>query len=192
MKKLLTVALCALSTAVLAKTVSVDMLDLIRCHPSRERDRSLLRDAEKDYQSQLDAKRDACEDLAKAYEAAIKEARSPALKESARAEAEAKAMKKREALADADQKLREAMRKLQDDLSNLEARLLRQANVDIRKAISDVAKSKNYDVVLDSSTMPYVADSYDITDDVLRKMGVDPKVRKELKAKDAAEETSKK
>ena len=77
------------------KTAVVNMVDLVRFHPSRERDRKLMQDTEKEYQAKLDKQRDRFEQLRDEYEKAVKEARNPALNEKARAEAEDKAMKHR-------------------------------------------------------------------------------------------------
>ena len=98
-----------LTSAVFAeeKTAIVNMVDLVRFHPSRERDRKLIQDTEKEYQEKLDKQRDRFEELRADYEKAMKQARNPALNETARAEAETEAMKQRDVLADADRDLRQ-------------------------------------------------------------------------------------
>jgi len=165
------------------KTAVVNMVDLVRFHPSRERDRKLMQDTEKEFQSKLDKQRDRFEQLRDDYEKAVKEARNPALNEKARAEAEDKAMKHRDVLAEADRDLRQEMQKLQRELGDLDTRLLRQVTGDIREVLSKFAQEGKYSIVLDGTTMAYFDPKLEVTDEVLRRMGVDPKVRKEAKEK---------
>ncbi|HNX33097.1 MAG TPA: OmpH family outer membrane protein [Kiritimatiellia bacterium] len=182
---------CVFMAAVLAatvmlaqeKTAVVNMVDLVRFHPSRERDRKLMQETEKEYQAKLDKQRDRFEQLRDDYEKAVKEARSPALNEKARAEAEDKAMKHREVLTEADRDLRQEMQKLQRDLGELDTRLLRQVTSDIRDVLSKYAQETKSTVILDGTTIAYFDPKLDVTDDILKRMGVDPKVRKEAKEK---------
>lgn len=180
---MLAAALAATMMLAQDKTAVVNMVDLVRFHPSRERDRKLMQDTEKEYQAKLDKQRDRFEQLRDDYEKAVKEARNPALNAKARAEAEDKAMKHRDVLAEADRDLRQEMQKLQRDLGDLDARLLRQVTGDIREILAKYAKESHYAMILDGTTMAYYDPSLDMTDDVLKRMGVDPKVRKEAKEK---------
>ncbi|MBP5510582.1 MAG: OmpH family outer membrane protein [Kiritimatiellae bacterium] len=184
---MMTVAVSVFCAATAFGQVTVSMVDLVRFHPSRERDRKLMKDTEKEYQSKIDKQRDRFEELRTAYERAVREARNPALAEKARQEAEAAALKQRDALAEADRELREVIRKYQDELQNLDTRLLRQVTREIRDKIGKYAKAKGYTTVLDSTTIPYADPSLDVTDDILRALGVDPKVRAEALAKEKAE-----
>ena len=181
---ILAVVLAAATLLAQDKVVSVNMIDLVRFHPNRERDRKLMQDTEKEYQGKLDKQRDRFEQLRDDYEKTVKESRNPALNEKARAEAEDKAMKSRDVVAEADRDLRTEMQKLQRDLSDLDTRLLRQVTNDIRDIVTKYAQENKYAFVLDSTTMAYSDPKLDVTDDVLKRMGVDPKVRKEAKEKD--------
>ena len=165
------------------KTAIVNMVDLVRFHPSRERDRKLIQDTEKEYQEKLDKQRDRFEELRADYEKAMKQARNPALNETARVDAENKAMKQRDVLADADRDLRQEMQKLQRSLSELDARLLRQVTGDIREVITKYAQEQKFTVVMDGTTLAYFDPALDVTDEVLKRMGVDPKKRHEAKEK---------
>jgi Skp family chaperone for outer membrane proteins len=165
------------------KTAVVNMVDLVRFHPSRERDRKLMQDTEKEFQAKLDKQRDRFEQLRDDYEKAVKEARNPALNEKARAEAEDKSMKHRDVLAEADRDLRAEMQKLQRELGDMDSRLLRQVTGDIREVLTKFSQENKYAIVLDGTTMAYFDPKLDVTDDVLKRMGVDPKLRKEAKEK---------
>jgi Skp family chaperone for outer membrane proteins len=173
------------------KTAVVNMVDLVRFHPSRERDRKLMQDTEKEFQAKLDKQRDRFEELRDEYEKAVKEARNPALNEKARAEAEDKAVKHRDVLAEADRDLRQEMQKLQRDLGDLDARLLRQVTGDIRDILTKYAQETKTSIILDGTTMAYFDPKLDVTDEVLKRMGVDPKLRKEAQEKAEKERAEK-
>lgn len=165
------------------KSAVVNMLELVRFHPSRERDRKLMQDTEKEFQAKLDKQRDRFDQLRDDYEKAVKEARNPALNDKARAEAEDKAMKHRDVLAEADKDLRSEMQKLQRELGDLDSRLLRQVTGDIREVITKYAQENKLGVVLDGTTLAYFDPKLEATDEILKRMGVDPKVRKDAKEK---------
>ena len=90
---ILAVLMAATLTLAQDKTAVVNMVDLVRFHPSRERDRKLMQDTEKEFQAKLDKQRDRFEQLRDDYEKAVKESRNPALNDKAKSEAEDKAMK---------------------------------------------------------------------------------------------------
>ena len=182
---MLAVALAAMMGMAQDKTVVVNMIDLVRFHPSRERDRKLMEDMEKDLQSQLDKLRKRVDELRDEYEKTAQEARNPALSEKARADAEKGASVRRDAAAEAELDLRKKLQDFQRQLSEQDTRLLRQVTGDIREIVTKYAKDGKIAVVMDASTLAYFDAKLDVTDDILKKMGVDPKVRKEAEATDA-------
>ena len=81
MKQMMVMLAAVLAATVMLaqeKTAVVNMVDLVRFHPSRERDRKLMQDTEKEFQAKLDKQRDRFEELRDEYEKAVKEARNPA------------------------------------------------------------------------------------------------------------------
>ena len=194
MKQMMVMLAAALAATVMMaqeKTAVVNMVDLVRFHPSRERDRKLMQDTEKEFQAKLDKQRDRFEELREAYEKAVKEARNPALNEKAKAEAEDKAMKHRDVLAEADRDLRQEMQKLQRELGDLDARLLRQVTGDIREVLTKYAQEAKVSIILDGTTIAYFDPKLEVTDEVLKRMGVDPKLRKEAQEKADKEKAEK-
>jgi Skp family chaperone for outer membrane proteins len=163
------------------KTVVVNMIDLIRFHPNRERDRKLMVDMEKEYQGKLDKRRERFEQLREDFERIAKETRNPVLSDKARTEAENKALKQRDVVAEAERDLRQEAQKLQRELGDQDTRLLRQVTNEIRETITKYAKDTKISIVMDASTLAYFDSKLDVTDDVLKRMGIDPKVRKEAK-----------
>jgi Skp family chaperone for outer membrane proteins len=82
----------------------------------------------------------------------------------------------------AQQKLRSEAMRSQQDLGDLEARLLKAQTADIRKRVKEFAEAKGFDIVLDSQAAVFSKKSFDVTDEILKAMGVDP-----AKAKSANE-----
>ncbi|MDD4174186.1 MAG: OmpH family outer membrane protein [Kiritimatiellae bacterium] len=194
MKQMMVMLAAVLTATVMLaqeKTAVVNMVDLVRFHPSRERDRKLMQDTEKEFQAKLDKQRDRFEELREEYEKAVKEARNPALNEKAKAEAEDKAMKHRDVLAEADRDLRQEMQKLQRELGDLDARLLRQVTGDIREVLTKYAQEAKVSIILDGTTIAYFDPKLEVTDEVLKRMGVDPKLRKEAQEKADKEKAEK-
>ena len=164
------------------KTVVVNMIDLVRYHPRRESDRKIMEDTEKEFQEKLDKRRERFEQLRDDLTKQEKEARNPALSEKARTEAESKAAVQRGVVSDADRDLRQEYQNLQRQLADQDTRLLRGVTSDIRKHVTEYAKDNKIAVVMDGSTLAYFDSKLDVTDAILKKMGVDPKVRKDADA----------
>jgi len=181
----LAVVLAAMMGVAQEKTAVVNMIDLVRYHPSRERDRKLMEDMEKDFQEKLDKRRERCEQLRDDFLKLEKEARNPALSEKARTEAETKALKQREVATEAERDLQKEFQGYQRQLADQDTRLLRQVTNDIRDKVTEYAKDKKITIVMDGSTLAYFDPKLDATDDILKLMKVDPKVRKEAEATDA-------
>lgn len=182
MKSLITMTLgllLAVTALAESKIAVVNMVDLVRLHPNRERDSKLMQDTEKEYQAKLDKQRDRFEELRGEYEKAAKEVQNPALNDKGRIDAETKAIKIRDVLVEADRDLRMEMQKLQRELGDLDARLLRQVTGELREIITKYAKDQKLDLVLDETTTAYSNASLDITNDILKRMGVDPTKRQE-------------
>ena len=76
--------------------------------------------------------------------------------------------------------------RFQNDLSDLESRLIKIETDDIRAKISAYAKERGYDFIIDGTMLAFAKESYDVTDDILKAMGVDPAKRKEKAKKDDA------
>ncbi|HPO36555.1 MAG TPA: hypothetical protein PL176_00975, partial [Kiritimatiellia bacterium] len=74
MKQMMVMLAAVLAATVMLaqeKTAVVNMVDLVRFHPSRERDRKLMQDTEKEFQAKLDKQRDRFEELREEYEKAV-------------------------------------------------------------------------------------------------------------------------
>ncbi len=66
--------------------------------------------------------------------------------------------------------LRHFAQNYQDDLSAARAKDMQQLFKNIERAVSKVAKSGKYDMILEKQAAPYVSSHYDVTSDVLKNL----------------------
>lgn len=158
----------------------IDMEVLIRSHPNTSGDKKLLKETVKEYEAERDVQRKRVEKLEGAYETAVREVQNPALSEKARERMTETAREAGAELQEAGRKLKETMQSLQRSLTEQEVRMLKRTLGEIQTVIEEYAKEKGYTTVLDSSarrmgqvpTVIYFDNSIDITDAILKKMGV--------------------
>ena len=183
MKKLLmTLSLAAtLAAAADMKIGTVNMMQLVRLHPSHETNRNLVKSTDKDYKAKLDSRQEAIKAIADEGKKAQEDLSNPMLSATAKAEAQKKIEDVQQRFIAAQQDLRSAAQHYQNELSDLESRLLKLETEDIRAKITKFAKDNDYDMILDVTTIGYAKDSFDVTDDILKALGVDPKKRTEKK-----------
>lgn len=182
MKKasLLVLAAAAAASTALAdlKIATVDMLVLVRNHSSYESNKQFLLSSEKDGQKRLDAMKDELDALQEEGRKKADEYRNPMLAQAAKDKLEKELMTLQQKLVTMQQRLRTEAMKLQQDLSENEARLLKVQADDIKKRVADFAEKNGYDIILDSTSAIFSKAEFDVTDDVLKEMGVDPKKAK--------------
>ncbi len=187
MKKLLFLTALAFATVASAdvKIGTVDMMALVRNHPNYESNKKLLTDTERDYQKRMDTLRAELEGIQNEGKKLADEYRNPMLAQAAKAKIEKDIAGVQTRFMNAQQKMRtEAMRN-QQELAELEARLLKAQAEDIRTRVAKFADKNGYDFVFDASAAIYSKKASDVTDAVLKEMGVDPKVAKEKAANES-------
>ena len=177
MKRIILVAAVAASAAAFGdlKIGTVDMMALVRNHPSYETNKSLLQSTEKDYQRRLDGIKAELETLQNEGKKLADELKSPMLAATAKTKIENDLVKVQEDFMAKQQKLRSEAMHNQQELSDLEARLLKTQAADLKKRIGEFAEKNGYDLVIDASAAIFSKKSYDVTPQVLKAMGVDPK-----------------
>ena len=188
MKKILILAAMAatLTSAADMKIGTVSMVDLVRLHPQHETNRTLVKTTDKDYKAKLDAKQDELKEIADEGKKAQGDLQNPMLSAQARAAAQKKLEGIQKRFLEGQQDMRQMATRFQGDLSDLESRLIKMETDDIRAKISAYAKEHGYDIIADSTILAFAKESYDVTDDILKAMGVDPAKRKEKAKKDDA------
>ena len=182
--KTVMIAVCAaLSLSALAdmKIATVNMVDLVKLHPSYETNKALLKSTDKDYKAKLDKRQDEIKAIADEGKKAQEDLSNPMLSASAKASAQKKMEGVQRRYIAARQDLEAEVRRYQSELSDLESRLMKLQTEEIRAKIAAYAKEKGYDMIIDSTMLAFSKESLEVTDDILRAMNVDPAKRKELK-----------
>lgn len=182
MKKLL-VGVCVAAVSAMSfgfKVGTVDMIVLVKNHPAYETNKTLLLNTEKDFSKKLEEMK---KELASIQEEGKKHAdtiRNPMSSQKAKADAEMAIGEIQNRYMQQQQKIRSEMMRSQQELSQLEAGLLKAQSDDLKKRISSFAEKNGYDLVIDSTATLYSKGSFNVTDSVLKEMGVDPtKVKKD-------------
>ena len=185
MKKIMMVAAmaAALTTAAEVKIGTVNMVDLVRLHPNHESNRTLVKTTDAEYKAKLDAKQDELKEIAEEGKKAQSDLQNPMLSTQARTAAQKKLEGIQKRFLDGQQEMRQMATRYQNDLGELESRLIKMQTDEIRAKISAYAKEHGYDFIADGTILAFAKDSYDVTDDILKAMGVDPAKRHEKKEK---------
>lgn len=161
------------------KIGTVDMLLLVRSHRSYESNKKFLSESEAACKTKLDAMKT---DLLSVQDEGRKladELRNPMLSDAAKKSLENRLVDIQNRFIKQQQEMRNEAMRGERELADTEARLLRIQADDIKKTINEFAAEAGYDLVLDGSAALYAKKAYDVTDGVLKKMGVDPaKARK--------------
>ena len=189
MKKISAAICIALSMAAFAdlKIGTVNMVDLVKLHPSYETNKALLKSTDKDYKTKLDKRQDDLKAIADEGKKAQEDLSNPMLSASAKASAQKKMEGVQRRYIAARQDLEAEVRRYQSELSDLESRLMKLQTEEIRAKITAYAKEKGYDMIIDSTMLAFSKESLEVTDDILRAMNVDPAKRKELKEEKSEE-----
>ena len=185
MKKIMMMAAmaAALTAAAEVKIGTVNMVDLVRLHPNHESNRMLVKTTDTEYKAKLDAKQEELKEIADEGKKAQGDLQNPMLSTQARAAAQKKLEGIQKRFLDGQQEMRQMATRFQNDLGELESRLIKLETDDIRAKISAYAKANGYDFIADGTMLAFAKESYDVTDDILKSMNVDPAKRKEKKEK---------
>ncbi len=166
------------------KIGTVNMVDLVKLHPSYETNKSLLKSTDKDYKEKLDKRQEEIKAIADDGKKAQEDLSNPMLSASAKASAQKKLESVQRRYIAARQDMEAEVRRYQNELADLESRLMKLQTEDIREKISAYAKKNGYDMIIDATMLAYSKESFEVTDEILREMGIDPAKRKTLKDKD--------
>jgi len=186
MKKILFAAALAVSSTMSfasgafsdMKVGTVDMMVLVRNHPNYDSNKTLLASTDKDYQKKIDAIKSEGEKVQEEGRKLAEQLRNPMLLAKAKGDIENQIMEIQKKLAQIEQRYRSEAMRCRQDLQDLEARLLKTTAEDIRKRLAKFAEKGGYDIVLDTNAAPYAKKEFDVTDEMLKAMGVDPKAAK--------------
>jgi outer membrane protein len=177
MKKLafLAVVLAAVTASAEMKIGTVDLMTLIRNHPNYETNREFLKSTEAAYKKKLDAIQKKGETQQAEGKKVAEQLQNPMLAAKAKADVEKQLMAIQKELLAIEQEYRAEAARCRQDLQDNESRLLKSTTDDLRKRLEKFAKANGYDLILDQTAAPFAKASLDVTDAMLKEMGVDPK-----------------
>ena len=193
MKKLILLTALAAATTVFAdlKIGTVDMMSLVRNHSSYEPNKKLLTETEKDYTKKLDAMKAELDEIQEEGKNMTDQLRNPLLSQGSKTKLEKDLMDIQNKFITAQQRIRAEMLRSQQDLQDLEGRLLKATTEDLREKINAFAAANKYDLIVDVTAAPFASEKLDVTPAILKSMGVDPENTVEkLAERKAAEKTA--
>ena len=174
------IAVC-FAAAAETKIGTINMVDLVRLHPNHESNRALVKSTDADYKAKIESQQETLKRLAEEGKKAFEEMSNPMLSASAKAAAQKKVEGLQQKIIAGQQELRSAAQHYQNELADLEQRLIKIETDDIRAKVAKFAKDNGFDIIADSSMLAFSKESFDVTDKILEIMKVDPAKRKELK-----------
>jgi Skp family chaperone for outer membrane proteins len=189
MKMISRVGLLAVMGSLVASTVMagvgvVDMERLIKLHPRTRTDGAILQQYVTDFDDEREEMMKALQARGEEFDELRKSIEDVGLSEKAIEEKRALAKAKLEELRELEGKLRETAQTRQKELTSQELRMRQRVVADISEIVSEVAKDRKLDVVLDATGVGiggyapviFYKDKVDITDAVIGKM---PKTEEE-------------
>jgi outer membrane protein len=169
------VATLAMAASAELKLGTVDMMLLVKNHPNYESNKALLESTDKDYKKKLEGVKSEGDNLQTEGKKLMDQMRNPMLTAKAKADIEKQIGEIQQKLIGIEQRYRSEALRCRQDLQDLEGRLLRTTTDDLSKRINKYAEANGFDLVIDQTAAAYAKKSFDVTDDLLKGMGVDPK-----------------
>ena len=169
------VATLAMAASAELKLGTVDMMLLVKNHPNYESNKALLESTDKDYQKKLEGVKSEGDSLQNEGKKLMDQMRNPMLTAKAKADIEKQLGEIQQKLMAIEQRYRSEAMRCRQDLQDLEGRLLRTTTDDLRKRINKYAEANGFDLIIDQTAAAYAKKSFDVTDSLLKDLGVDPK-----------------
>ena len=174
MKYILIAFVAALALQLEAKTGVVDLLVLVRNHPDYESNKEILLSTEKNCNKRIEVIKNEADELQKEGKKLADEYRNPMLSSSAKAKLEADLTAIQQKLYSVQQRFQAETMNARRELQDLEAVMLKKQTDNIRKKIKKFAEREGYEFILDKSALCYFKPDADVTDLMLKELGVDP------------------
>ena len=175
MKKLILLTALAVAATAFAdlKIGTVDMMMLVRHHSSYEPNKKLLAETEKDYTKKIDGMKAELDAIQEEGKTLTDQLRNPLLSQGAKTKLEKDLLDVQNKYIAAQQRIRAEMMRSQQDLQDLEARLVKTTTDDLHEKIEAFAEKNGYDLVLEVTAAPFAKKDLDVTPAILKAMGVD-------------------
>ncbi len=169
------------------KIGTVDMMLLVRNHKSYEGNKAYLTETEASCKRKLDAMKTGLQSLQDEGRKLADELRNPMLADASKKSLENRLVDIQNRFIKQQQEMRNEALRAEQELSETEARLLRIQAKDIKDIITKFSEKEGYDLILDGSAALYAKKTCDVTDGILKQMGVDPAKARQAVAKEKNE-----
>ena len=177
MKKIVVCA-CAVAVSLAAsaemKIGTVSLETLIKNHPSHESNRTLVKSTADDYRKKMEVRQEQAKSLMEEGKKMQSDWQNPMLSSAAKADLQKKLEDIQRKLFAAQQEMRADDQHYQDELADLQQRLFKIEKKDAEAKINEFAKEQGYDMIVDKAACGFSKPELDVTDAILKKMGVDP------------------
>ena len=182
MKKLLMGLALAAAMAAQAecKVGTIDMLKLVRNHSSYDSNKTLLSETQKDYQKKIDRMKEEIDSIQEEGKKLSEKLRNPMLAEAAKKKTEKELGDMQNKYISAQQRFRSEAMRSEQELADLETRLLKATTEDLQTKIKAFAEKNGYDLILNVTACPFASDKLDVTLEVLKEMGIEGEQVKEF------------
>ena len=164
----------AMAASAELKLGTVDMMLLVKNHPNYDSNKALLESTDKDYQKKLEGVKSEGDSLQNEGKKLMEQMRNPMLTAKAKADIEKQLGEIQQKLMGIEQRYRSEAMRCRQDLQDLEGRLLKTTTDDLRKRINKYAEANGFDLIIDQTAAAYAKKSFDVTDGLLKDLGVDP------------------
>ena len=183
MKRLIACACVAAAMAASAelKLGTVSLETLIKNHPNHESNRTLVKSTADDYRSKMETRQEQAKALVEEGKKIQSDWQNPMLSASAKADLQKKMEGVQRKLFAAQQEMRSEDQHYQEELADLQQRLFKIEKKDVEAKIAEFAKEAGYDMIVDVAACGFAKPELDVTDAVIKKMGVEKKVKQEGK-----------
>ncbi len=166
---------CAGAAAVASAAVKIGTVNLevlIKNHPSHESNRTLVKSTADDYRRKMEGRQGNLKALVEEGRKHQSDWQNPMLSASAKAELQKKLEDVQRRMYAIQQEMRTEDQRCQEELADLQQRLFKIEKKDVEERLSEFAKAEGYDLIVDTAACGFAKPALDVTDAVLKKMGV--------------------
>ena len=174
MKKAVFACVCmtAVVASAAAKIGTVSLEILIKNHPSHESNRTLVKSTADDYRKKMETRQGMLKSLVDEGKKHQSDWQNPMLSATAKAELQKKLEDVQRRMFSIQQEMRTEDQRCQEELSDLQQRLFKIETKDVEARLAEFAKDEGYDLIVDIAACGFSKPGLDVTDAVLKKMGV--------------------
>lgn len=156
---------------------TVNLEILIKNHPSHESNRTLVKSTADDYRKKMEARQENAKALVDEGKKFQSDWQNPMLSAAAKADIQKKLEDVQRKLFALQQEMRAEDQRYQEELSDLQQRLFRIEKKDVEAKLAEFSKEEGYDLIVDVVACGFAKPELDVTDAVLKKMGVKKPVK---------------